>query len=101
MLSDEDLIEKLKQTVVWNDLRAKLVSTVRDEAHRDFLRQHWPANSAPRETLYLTLRRDNAELVAMLLHATETLLSMNVHCPDFVDRLIRSGINVPEHWRAV
>jgi hypothetical protein len=108
-MSDSELLEALGDSLVWIELRMRLGYALRADADKGddkaigqltFLSKHWPTGSAPREKIFAKLRRDNNELSAMLRHATETLLSMNVKCPDFVDRLIRSGIEVPEHWSA-
>lgn len=110
MPSDDELLDQLRDTVVWTDLRMRLSMVLRADADRGdqkanayltFLVKHWPTGSVPRESELVRLRRDNNELSAMLKHATETLMGLNLDCPDFVDRLIRSGLDVPEHWRAV
>lgn len=104
----EELIEKLRKTALWLEIRGILVKALQTKIDTDigsgsiekltaFVEEVWRPGSAPQAVEIGKLLIRLGKIQFMLLKTLEALYSLGRWCPDIVHEAERLGMDIPEH----
>lgn len=109
MKSDSEMFERLRNSIMWINLRVKLATLLREQIDKgdrvaseqlNFLTKHWPTGSAPLAAERHLLEHTASRIGKLLVRALDALQVLGYRTTDITAQAIHEGVDVPQHLRS-